>query len=82
MFTTETIRLKRIQLFLMQEEVRFNDIVALLCQIKGISLKDVAMNAGLSREHLYMITSGKRPVNDAVRAAFKDLLGLDPWGKD
>ncbi len=68
--------------YLLGKGFRFADVVYLLCQAKEINQGDIATQAGISRQHLYMITSGKRPVNEAVRAAFKELLGLDPWDSE
>lgn len=70
---------KEIHTFLKQRNVKLSDIIHLLCQYNNVKLKDVAIRAGLPRERIYMMASGQRPVNEVVRQAFKELLGIDPW---
>ncbi len=75
----EADKLNEIFNYLHERQVKRSDIINLLCQIKGVKHKDIAQKIGIAREHLYQINAGQRPVNDAVRAAFKETLGLDPW---
>jgi len=77
-----TTLLNEVKTDLLSKGFRFADVVYLLCQAKGVNQGDIAKLAGVSRQRIYMITSGKRPVNEAVRAAFKELLGLDPWDRE
>lgn len=60
-------------------EVELAHIAHLLCDVTGISLKQIADSAGIGRGHLYMMLRGIRPVSTSARQAFIESMGIDPW---
>lgn len=74
--------LSEILAFLTTHEVPLVYSAHLLCDVAGISFKQVADAAGVGRGHLYMMLRDLRPVSASVRLAFMDCLGIDLWAPE
>lgn len=53
--------------------------VGLVCNVAGVKLQELAVEAGVGRNHLYQMLRGTRPVSAVMRLTFERRLGLDPW---
>lgn len=71
--------LSEILALLLARQVPLIHSARLLCDVAGISFKQVADAAGVGRGHLYKMLRVIRPVSASARQAFVDCLGLDPW---
>ncbi len=61
------------------EAVPLSLSIPFLLRIKGLTMQDIADRAGYSRDSVVLVMQKQREPTSALRSAFEDLLGVDPW---
>ncbi|MFA7238859.1 MAG: helix-turn-helix transcriptional regulator [Sulfuricellaceae bacterium] len=74
-----TAELVEVLEFLSHRKIPLAYSVNLVCSVAGVKLQELAVEAGVGRNHLYQMLRGTRPVSVIMRLTFERRLGLDPW---